>query len=227
MIRSIAAAALALCTAGCAATIYTEIEPRRPAKAPVVAERVALLPVGADEGLEPNIAAIGDSLLAAAERAHPWVEFIPPQVTVDRLEQAGLAQRFDSLLIAYDQAGRFDGAVLRAVGQALGADHLLDLRVGYERVRERTQGTLNPAVSYEADRQNLYVTAGLWDLRAGDLAWEAVSTSTTRDAVYELPRSFNEVLAVAAATLAQQIPLQPTPPPAPAPPAGAAPSGGP
>ena len=223
MIRSIAAAALALCTAGCAATIYTEIEPRRPAKAPVVAERVAVLPVGADEELEPQGAAIGDSLLAAAELAHPWIEFIPPQATLDRLSEAGLANRFDSLLIAYDETGLYDPAVLRAVGQALGADHLLDLRVGYERVREVTRSPLDPATSYEADRQNLYVTAGLWDLRAGDLAWEAVGTSTTRDAIYELPRSFYEVLAAAAAELARQIPLRSSAEP----PAGAPPSGGP
>jgi hypothetical protein len=218
--RIVAAAALVACTTGCAAGIYTEIEPLRPA-APLAAERVAVLPLSVDEGAERYRAAIGDALLAAAERAHPWIEFIPPGVTLDRLDEAGVAERLADLLAAYDETGRYDRAVLREVGQALGVDHVLQFQAGYAREREVTTSLLDPGTAYEADRQNLYVTAELWDLRAGELAWEATGTSTTRDAEYERPRSFSEVLAAAAAALAPQIPLRAAGPPADTAPSGA------
>jgi hypothetical protein len=218
--RLILAAALVLPATGCAAGIQTGFEELHPAAAPVIAERVAVLPVTAEPGSESYRDVIADSLLSAAERAHPWIEFISPDVAVDELNDAGLAERVADALVAYDQTGIYDRDLLREVGEALQVDHVLQLRVGYERRSEAGGSLLDPGTVYEADRQNLYVSAALWDVRDGALAWEASGTSTTRDAEYELPRSFTEVLAVTASLLAEQIPLASAEPPVVEEPAG-------
>lgn len=205
--RLILAAALVLPTTGCAAGIHTGFEELHPAAAPVYAERIAVLPVTAVRGSEPYREVIGDSLLHVAQRAHPDVEFMAPLLSLDLLNEAGLAERFANLLVGYQETGLYDRALLRKVGEALEADHVLQLRVGYERESEIEAGLFDPGTLYEADRQNLYVTAVLWDVRRGELVWEAAGTSTTRDAEYELPRSFYDVLGVTATRLAEQMPL--------------------
>lgn len=205
--RLILAAALVLPATGCAAGIHTGFEELHPAAAPVDAERIAVLPVTAADGSESYRDVIGDSLLSAAQRAHPGVEFISAGTALDRLNEAGLAERFAGMLLAYHQTGVYDRALLRKAGEALEADHVLQLRVGYDRENEVTSALFDPGTLYEADRQNLYVTAVLWDLRDGDIAWEAAGSSTTRDAEYERPRSFGEVLGTTAGRLAERLPL--------------------
>lgn len=212
--RLLAAAALAASTTGCAAGIKTGVEELHPARAPVVAQTIAVLPVLAEPGSESYGWTVGDSLLSAAELAHPWVEFVSPDIALDRLEAAGLAEPLADLLADYQETGRYNRSVLRAVGEALGVDHVLQLRTSYERVNEVETALLDPGAVYEAERQNLHVTIALWDVREGALAWEAEGTSTTRDAEYELPRSFADVVAVTAAELAARIPLRPVDPPA-------------
>lgn len=205
--RFFLAAALALPTTGCAAGIHTGFEELHPALEPVYAERIAMLPVTAEPGSEAYRGVVGDSLLQMAERTHPGIQFISAAESLERLNDAGVAERFANLLVGYQQTGIYDRAVLQEVGDALEADHVLQLRVGYE-VRNEVEARLfSPGELYEADRQNLYVTAMLWDLRRGMLVWEAAGTSTTRDAEYELPRSFADVVAATAAALAQQMPL--------------------
>ena len=207
--RLIFAAALAFTSTGCAAGIRTGFQEVHPAPSPVRAERVAVLPLSVEESAEAYREVIADSLLHAAERAHPGVDFISPNTAVDRLDAAGLTERFAGLVVGYPETGEYDRALLREAGQALGADHVLYLHVGYERVNEASIPLLDTEASYEADRQNLTVSAVLWDVREGTLAWEAAGRSTTRDAEYELPRSFHDVLATAAAQLAQRLPLLP------------------
>lgn len=205
--RLILAAALVLPLTGCAAGIHTGFEELHPAAAPVYAERIAVLPVTAVRGSEPYREVIGDSLLHVAQRAHPDVEFVAPHRSLELLNEAELAERFANLLVAYQETGLYDRALLRKVGEALGVDHVLQLRVAYERHSEIEAGLFDPGTLYEADRQNLHVTAVLWDVRHGELAWEAAGSSTTRDAEYELPRSFFDVLGVTASRLAEQMPL--------------------
>lgn len=205
--RLILAAALVLPTAGCAAGIQTGFREIHPAAAPVIAERIAVLPVTAAPGSEEYRVVIGDSLLEAAARTYPDVEFIPAYETLERLNAAGLAERFGNLMVAYRETGIYDRALLRKVGEALGVDHVLQLRVGYERESEVSTTIVDSQAYYEADRQNLHLTVALWDVRNGEIAWELAGTSTTRDAEYELPRSFEDVVAVTAARLAEQLPL--------------------
>lgn len=207
--RLILLVALALPAAGCAAGIQTGFRERHPAAAPVRAERIAVLPVTVDEGSEAYREVIGDSLLHAAERAHPGVDFIPAEVALEQLNEAGLADRLSDMLVAHYETGQYDRALLREVGQALQVDHVLQLHVEYGRVSEVSTRLFDPPIEYEADRQNLSVDVVLWDVREGGLAWEAAGTSTTRDAEYELPRSFHDVLAATAAQLAQRLPLAP------------------
>jgi hypothetical protein len=210
MIRHpILATALLLPLTGCAAGIQTGFEELHPALAPVYAERIAVLPVTAIQGSESYREVIGDSLLRVAERTHPGVEFVGAEEALELLNEAGLAERFANLLLAYHETGIYDSGLLRKVGQALEVDHVLQLRVGYERQSEVTSALFDPGAIYEADRQNLHVNAVLWDVRNGVLAWEAAGSSTTRDAEYELPRSFLDVLGVTATRLAEQIPLEP------------------
>lgn len=207
--RLIATAALVMSTTGCAAGIHTGFEELHPAAAPVRAERIAVLPVTAAEGSESYRGVIGDSLLAVARRAHPDVAFIPARESLRRLNDSGLAERFANLLMAYQETGIFDRDLLQQVGEALEVDHVLQLRVGYERVSEVGTRIFEPQDLYEADRQNLHVNAMLWNVREGELVWEAAGKSTTRDAEYELPRSFADVVAAAAAALAERMPLEP------------------
>jgi hypothetical protein len=205
--RLLLAAAVVLPTTGCAAGIHTGFEEVHPAAQPVYAERIAVLPVTAEPGSESVRGVIGDSLLRVAERTHPGIRFISSAESLERLNDAGLAERFANLLVGYQQTGIYDRAVLQEVGDALGADHVLQLRVGYEVRNEVGARLFSPGELYEADRKNLHVTAMLWDLRRGMLVWEAAGTSTTRDAEYELPRSLADVVAATAAALAQQMPL--------------------
>lgn len=218
--RLLVTAVLGVSTTGCAAGIQTGFEELHPAAAPVVARSIAVLPVLAEAGSESYGWTFADSLLSAAELAHPWIEFVSPDIALDRLDAAGLAEPLADLLADYEEAGSYDRSVLRAVGEALSVDHVLQLRVGYERVNEVESSLLDPGALYGADRQNLRVTLALWDVKEGALAWEAAGTSTTRDAEYELPRSFAEVVAVAAAELAGRIPLRPAEPAPAAGPAG-------
>ena len=206
--RLIVIAALVLPAAGCAAGIRTGFEELHPAAEPVRAERIAVLPVTAAEGSESYRGVIGDSLLAVAQRAHPGVAFVPADESLRRLNDSGLAERFGNMLVAYQQTGIFDRDLLRQAGEALEVDHLLQLRVGYERVSEIENALFDPQALYEADRQNLHVSVVLWDVREGGLVWEAAGTSTTRDAEYERPRSLSDVVAATAAALAERMPLR-------------------
>jgi hypothetical protein len=205
--RLILAATLVLPTTGCTAGIYTGFEELHPAAAPVHAERIAVLPVTAAAGSESYRGVIGDSLLAVAQRAHPSVEFISPAEALDRLNDAGLAERFANLLVGYQQTGIFDRTLLRQVGGALGADHALQLRVGYERTSEVQNRLFYPSEMYESERQDMHVTVLLWDVREGGLAWEASGGGSTQEGEYTIARQFEEVLAATAGQLAQQLPL--------------------
>ena len=208
MIRPlILAAALVLSTTGCAAGIYTGFEELHPATAPVHARRIAVLPVTTAAGSEAYRGVIGDSLLLAAQRAHPGVAFIPAAQAVERLNDAGLAERFANLLVAYQQTGIYDRDLLRQVGQALGADHALQLRVGYESRTELQTRLFYPSEVYQATRQDMRVGVLLWDLRDGALAWEASGGGSSQEGEYTIARGFGEVLAATAATLAQRMPL--------------------
>lgn len=205
--RLIVTAALVLPTTGCAAGIYTGFEELHPAAAPVHAERIALLPVTAAAGSESYRGVIGDSLLRVAQRAHPGVEFIPAAESVERLNDAGLAERFANLLMGYQQTGIYDRALLREVGLALGADHALQLRVGYERTQEVQTRLFYPSETFPTERQDLHVSVLLWDVRDGGMAWEASGSSTTQEGEYTVARQFGEVLAATAARLAAQLPI--------------------
>ncbi|HTE18348.1 MAG TPA: hypothetical protein VK689_08205 [Armatimonadota bacterium] len=205
--RLILAVALVLPATGCAAGIHTGIKELHPAAAPVYAERIAVLPVTAVRGSEAYREVIGDSLLRVAERVHPGVEFVDPEIALEMLNEAGLAERFATLLLAYQETGIYDQALLRQVGEALQVDHVLQLKVDYEVRNEVGTKLFDPGELYEANRQNLHVSVVLWDVRQGVLAWEAAGSSTTRDAEYELPRSFFDVVTVTATRVAEQIPI--------------------
>lgn len=205
--RLILAAALVLSGAGCAASIQTGVDEIHRTGRPVRAQRVGVLPVATDEASDPYRALFADSLLAAARRAHPGITFVAPDETQPRLEASGLSARLDALPRDHAQTGAYDRALLREVGAALGVDHLLDLRAGYEVFAEEGSSVLGRDVTYEADRQTFAVDAVLWDLRQGALAWRAEGSATTRDGELERPRSAEEVVAATATRLARRIPL--------------------
>jgi hypothetical protein len=209
IIRYLLAAVLGLGAAGCMAGIETGIEELHPAERPVQARRVAVLPVITDEGADAYEGLIGDSLLAVARRAYPGITFVPPAETAERLRAAGVADRFRALRERFADAGEYDAAVLREVGRAVDADHVLQLSAGYDVVAEEGSSVLGPDASYEADRQTLYVGAVLWDVREGALAWQAEGSGTTRDAEYERPASVADIVAATAGRLARRIPFAP------------------
>lgn len=220
--RPILLTALALTATGCASTISTGFEELHPSPVAVRAQRVAVLPVTAAAGSEQLRSVIGDSLLRQAERTHPGVHWIPAADALDRLNDAGLAERFANLLLAYQNTGLYDRALLREVGAALGADHVLQLRVGYDRRDEVQQRLWYPSETYVAERQEVSVTALLWDVRDGGLAWEASGGSITQEGEYSTVRTFDEVLAQTASRLAGALPIATHP----AVPAGSAAGGG-
>jgi hypothetical protein len=205
--RLILAAALVLPTTGCAAGIYTGFSELHPAAAPVLAERVAVLPVTAAEGSEHLRGVIGDSLLRQAALAHPQVKWIPTARSLDLLNDAGLAERFASMLVAHQQTGIYDRALLRDVGRALQADHVLQLRIGYARSEQLTPYLLDSDDAFMAEKQEMFVTAVLWDVREGGLAWEASGSTTSEEGQFTSRRQFGEVVGAAAAQLARQLPI--------------------
>ncbi len=207
ILRLILAAVLTLPAAGCASIITTGFQELHPAVAPVHAERIAVLPVTAEGGSAHLRAVIGDSLLRQAERRHPDVKWMAAAEALDRLNDAGLAERFANLLLAHQGTGIYDRALLREVGAALGADHVLQLRVGYDRRDEVAHRLFYPSETYTSERQQLNVTALLWDVRDGGLAWEAAGVSITEEGEYSVRRDFGEVLAQTAAQLAVQLPI--------------------
>lgn len=205
--RLIVLAALAVSTTGCAAGIHTGFAELHPAAEPVHTRRIAVLPVTAVAGSEPNRGYIGDALLEVAQREHPGVEFISAAESVERLNDAGLAERFASLLVNYQQTGIFDRTLLREVGRALDADHALQLRVGYEVTSEVQNRLLAPSEVYESTRQEVAVTVLLWDVRDGGLAWEASGGGSTQDGEFAMSRDVSDLVAATAAKLAEQLPL--------------------
>ena len=222
MHRPILLTALVLTATGCTSIITTQFNELQPSAAAVRAERIAVLPITAEAGSEQMRAVIGDSLLRQAERTHPDVDWLPAAQALDRLNDAGLAERFANLLLAYQNTGLFDRALLREVGTALGADHVLQLRVGYDQRNQVLPRLWFPSETYVSERQEVSVTALLWDVRDGGLAWETSGISITEDGEYSTPRSFAEVVAQTASQLAGKLPIASDP----ATPASAAAVGG-
>lgn len=192
---------------GCAASIRPDVSVTYVSEDGVTPARLAMLPVTAGEGLEGFRRMTADSLHSALVSARPEIEVIPADSTLRLLNDAGLAQRYSDMVLAYDRTGILDKETLSAIGEALDADHLLHVEVTYG-AGKSTDYNLFTGLSTTRN-QRLSIFAHLWSPGKGDVVWEAAGGAAVEATELQRSRSIPEILAVACKDLALKFPSGP------------------
>ena len=180
----------------CTGTIRSTVNVTYLAPSGVTLTRLAILPVMSAEGLEGFRRIAADILAAAVPQERPEIVVIPAGEALSALNEAGLAQDYSQMVTDYERTGILDKETLAAMGEAVGANHLLHMRARYWE-RPLTEDFV----------QILDVSGHIWSTEKGDVVWEA-SANVERPVNDEIEsrRPMGELLAVACRLLMAQLP---------------------
>ena len=174
---------MAVVVGACTAGTATELaEPVRPAGA-VRPERLALLPVTTEPGSEDASPVVAEAALAFLE---PWTTprgVVGPDEAREVLGRSRLAATLARVLADYEATGIADPEDLATIADALGASHLLQLRVAYAESDVLRQEAFSEDVSDERRRDALIV-ARLWAAGRSGPLWEATARADSETGLF-------------------------------------------
>ena len=131
---------------------------------------------------------------------NPSVHFISPTEAIDKINEAGLAQKWADFKSAYASSGIPDATTLRAIGAAIGTDGIL-------------QGAILKAISQDGmfgvrkGGVEVAIQFTIFDVRSGKVVWQASSDGTSVTATtLEAAPPLSEAIESATHKLAESMP---------------------
>lgn len=206
---------LMIAATGCTAGIATQVgEPIRPADgAQVEVDALAFLPSTTERGSEdagPVVVAAAEAFLAST---FPGLPLVMAEEARDRLGSRGVGADLAQLLRDYDDSGVADLDRIHRVLEALGVDHVLQIRVGLTEGDVLREGIFSEDVSDER-RREVVIVARLWGRGRPAPLWEGTARAETETGAFaaEIPER-KEMLESVVVRLLERLPLAPAGPP--------------
>lgn len=200
-----AVAALFLAT-GCTAPITTQVSVTDPAPEALRVQSLAMLPATVDPGLEAHGRDAGESMYAALRAEYPSLSIVPPAQALERLQNARATTTYANLIAQYEETGRLDAEMVRELSEAVGARHLLNLRLTY--AEDAGYGPGDFAGELEYDGQGLRVITQLWDGERGVMEWRTVGDVSAVGSDLMRERTVDELIEEIVPEIAALVPIQ-------------------
>ncbi|HUK57353.1 MAG TPA: hypothetical protein VLY20_11920 [Nitrospiria bacterium] len=149
---------------------------------------------------------LGDPFAKALRTIHPEIPQIPPQEAIGLLNRANLADEYTNMIRDYETSGILRKESLNRIGEALGVGYLIQLSLLQYTQDTSTRFSFLGIRFLETRSSTLRVFAQIWDVRSGEVAWEASSEVTLAgEDVRERPITFEEVATRAWQELIKQL----------------------
>jgi hypothetical protein len=202
----ILAGAAALLASACTAPITTQLNVTDPAPETLRVDSLAVLPFTVDPGLEAYGRGAGEELYAALRDAHPDLTLIAPSQSLERLTNARATTAYANLIEEYEETGQLNPELVRQLGDAVGARHLLNMRLTY--AEEAGYGPADLVGEIEYEGQGLRVIAQLWDGERGVLEWRMIGDVTAVASDLMRQRDADELLEAILPEIAEAVPVE-------------------
>lgn len=203
---SVATIAALIVATGCTAPISTQVNVTDPAPEALRVQSLAMLPATVDPGLEAYGRDAADALYAALRENYPALAIVPPGLALERLQNARATTTYANLIAQYEETGRLNQELVRELAQAVGARHLLNLRLTYAEDAGYGPGDFSGDLEYEG--QGLRVIAQLWDGERGVLEWRTVGDVTAVSSDLMRARRVDDLLAAVMPEIAELVPVE-------------------
>lgn len=203
---SVAAVAALIVAVGCTAPISTQVNVTDPAPEALRVQSLALLPPTVDPGLEAYGRDAGEALYAALREEYPAVPMVPPAQALERLQNARATTTYANLVAQYEETGRLNAELVRELSEAVGARHLLSLRLAYAEDAGYGPGDFAGELEYEG--QGLRVITQLWDGERGVLEWRTVGDVAAVGSDLMRARSVDELIEAIVPDIAALVPIE-------------------
>jgi len=201
--RGILVLAAALLAGGCAAPISTDVRVTDPAPRDLRVRELAVLPLTVDPGLETYGREVAEDVAAAIMAEHPSLSVLPPTTTLQRLQNANLGGAYAELVAEYERSGELNPTTVADLGAAVGAAHLLNLRLLYG--EEAGYAPMAGADAYQG--QGLRLVAQLWDGRTGAMLWRSVGEVSAVTSDLMRTRELSDLIDELAPRVAERLPV--------------------
>ena len=139
---------------------------------------------------------------------------VHPNLAANRINEAGLAQDYATMLTAYDKTNILQRDALHKIGEVVGVRYFaMPVLVNFQ----EDQSTRINALGFRAAK-TASTTARfqlqVWDARSGRIVWEGLSDLTVaEDQILERPVQFEEVIRATWENLLKKIPSDTLPRP--------------
>ena len=159
---------------------------------------IAVLPLQ-NIRLGPQIAIdLNRGIVQALSRRNPNLRIIGPAEAQDTLSTGGLIETYSQFLRDYGTSGLLNKAALAKLGDALGADAILQGDIS--QLEQQDGYPYHPAYT------KLVLRYSIISLKSGVLLWESSATAKKETTAFNKAPEIEEVVPTAQSTLVAQIP---------------------
>jgi hypothetical protein len=191
-------------TAPISTTVAQPIRPTQPADVTVL----AVMPIVVEGGSEWMRPEAMDALVAGLTERFPGIRIIDPTTAGARLADRSLTSDYAALLADFDRAGVVAPERLEQVRAAVGATHVLHVRLKYSArdAQEVYPNADGNQLHYSTKHQVASYVARLWESGTGP-HWEASARSESKPGLWSKDRKPTELLQSLVTSLIGAIPL--------------------
>lgn len=203
-----AVVAVALGLAGCGSDTDRPAPTSAGAPVPALeAAGVAILTPTAGFGQEENRQSLAQVFGELMAERRPELEGVPLAQALSRINAAGLAETYDRLYVTYRNTGLFDRDLLRAVGGAVGARYLVQLKLQSFEHNAKSRFAWFGISILQTQTARAWLFVQVWDAADGRIVWEnSAETVRQSESVRERALGLQETLKAAAAGLVDRLP---------------------
>ncbi len=178
---------LAGCTPFHLSDMYSVSTPKPPSleTSALTGRPLATLPATAPVALQGYGPVVSLALSEALAASTPSFHEIPPIETLNRVNRQGLVSDYDDMTAGFSRSGIFDRQRLARIGTALDSKYVLQpgLADFKEAIGDRFMLAGWRVVKMRAATLRLWVR--LWDVRTGEILWEATGEATVTSELIE------------------------------------------
>ncbi|MBI3596996.1 MAG: hypothetical protein HY203_07590 [Nitrospirae bacterium] len=169
----------------------------------LVDQKIGILSATGGDGYRRVLA---DSFSKALSTVRPEIPQLTPQKAIGLLNRANLADEYTNMIRDYETSGVLRKESLSRIGEALGVGYLIQLSLLQYTQDTSTRFSFLGIRFLETRSSTLRVFAQIWDVRSGEIVWEASSEVTLAgEDVREKPIAFEEVATRAWQELIKQL----------------------